>query len=307
MKILLTGAAGQLGVELRPVLEGFGQLVSVDRVAPANELQAVCLDLGDFGRLEALLEKLRPDLVVNAAAYTAVDQAESEAESAFRINAELPACLARWAFHSGSLVVHYSTDYVFPGESDRPYRETDPTGPLNVYGESKLAGEVEIAATGCRHLLLRTSWVYSSHGNNFVRTMVRLARERDSLSVVDDQVGRPTWARNLARVSGDLLARVRQQPAESELLGTWHYCDNGTVSWYDFALAIFREAQANGMLERIPKVQGVSSQEYPQAAQRPRYSVLDTAAISTRFGIVPAALEASLEACLEEMRTHEQS
>ncbi len=151
--------------------------------------------------MEILLNRMQPDLIVNAAAYTAVDRAETESEAAFRINAELPGCLARWYARNDRLLLHYSTDYVFSGEAREPYREDAPTGPLNVYGESKLAGEWAITASGCRHLVLRTSWVYSGHGNNFVLTMLRLARERPTLSIVADQIGCPTWARNLARVS----------------------------------------------------------------------------------------------------------
>lgn len=302
MKVLLTGASGQLGQELAPCLQTLGEVVRVDRAAADDDRQTLQQDLGDLGRVEILLNRTRPDLVVNAAAYTAVDRAEEDSVAAFRINAELPGCLARWSQRNGCRLVHYSTDYVFSGESQRPYRETDPTGPLNVYGESKLAGERAIADSGCRHLVLRTSWVYSGQGNNFLLTMLRLARERPSLSVVADQVGCPTWARNLARVTGRLIAALGR---DDDRVGTWHYCDSGVVSWYDFARAIFTEAYAAGLLERLPETTAVPSSGFPQAARRPLFSVLDTSAICRDFGIEPATLEASLRSCIEGMKKHD--
>lgn len=302
MRVLLTGASGQLGQELAPRLQTLGEVVRVDRAVGGDDRQTLQQDLGDLNRVEILLNRTRPDLVVNAAAYTAVDRAEEDSTAAFRINAELPGCLARWSQRNGGLLVHYSTDYVFSGESERPYRETDPTGPLNVYGESKLAGERAIADSGCRHLVLRTSWVYSGRGNNFLLTMLRLARERPSLSIVADQVGCPTWARNLARVTGRLIAALGRDDGR---VGTWHYCDSGVVSWYDFARAIFTEAHAAGLLERLPQTTAVPSSGFPQAARRPLYSVLDTSAIRRDFGIEPAAFEASLRSCIEDMKKHE--
>jgi len=213
MKILLTGSSGQLGQELLPHLQVLGEVIRVDRAVPAGDHETMQVNLEDLNRLEVLVNRSMPDLVVNAAAYTAVDRAETEYVTAFRVNADLPGCLARWAARNDRLLVHYSTDYVFNGESDRPWRESDPTEPLNTYGESKRAGEWQVAASGCRHLLLRTSWVYSGHGNNFVLTMLRLARERNALSIVADQVGCPTWARNLARVTQRMLAAVREDAA----------------------------------------------------------------------------------------------
>jgi dTDP-4-dehydrorhamnose reductase len=305
MKILLTGASGQLGQELLPRLQALGEVTSVDRVIEGLDRQArqtLKQDLGDLNRVEVLLNRLRPDLVVNAAAYTAVDRAEEDYVTAFRINADLPGSLARWAQRSGGLLVHYSTDYVFSGEARQPYREDDPTGPLNTYGESKRAGEWQIVASGCRHLLLRTSWVYSGHGNNFVLTMLRLARERRALSIVCDQVGCPTWARNLSRVSAQMISAVREDVATARRQGTWHYCDSDAVSWYDFAQAIFAAALSAGLLERLPELTAVPSSGFAQAAERPLYSVLDTSAIRRDFGIEPAELGPSLRACIEEMK-----
>jgi dTDP-4-dehydrorhamnose reductase len=302
MKILLTGASGQLGQELLPGLQALGEVTRVDRTVEGRDRQSLEQDLGDLNRAETLLNRLRPDLVVNAAAYTAVDRAEQDSDTAFRVNAELPGCLARWLQRNGGLLVHYSTDYVFSGAAARPYREDDPTGPLNVYGESKRAGEWQIAASACRHLLLRTSWVYSAHGNNFVLTMLRLARERNALSIVADQVGCPTWARNLARVTTRMISAVREDAAAARRQGIWHYCDSGAVSWYDFAQAIFAAALSAGLLERLPELTAVPSSGFPQAAERPLYSVLDTSAIRRDFGIEPAQFGPSLRACIEEMK-----
>lgn len=299
MRVLLTGASGQLGQELLPRLQALGEVVQVDRAVGGDDRRTLQQDLADLDRVELLLNSARPDLVVNAAAYTEVDRAEQDSAAAFRINSDLPGCLARWSQRNGCLLVHYSTDYVFSGESDRPWRESDPTGPLNVYGQSKLAGERAIAESGCRHLVLRTSWVYSGHGSNFVLTMLRLARERPALSIVADQVGCPTWARNLAQVTERLISAVGENPGR---LGTWHYCDSGILSWYDFAQAIFAAAQSAGLLERLPKTTAVPSSGFPQAARRPLYSVLDTSAIRREFGIEPAGFASSLRSCIEEMK-----
>jgi dTDP-4-dehydrorhamnose reductase len=306
MNILLTGASGQLGQELLPRLKLLGQVSCVDRAVAAGDSETLREDLADLKGVETLLNRTRPDLIVNAAAYTAVDRAETESKPAFRINAELPDCLARWCTRNDRLLMHYSTDYVFSGEAREPYREDASTGPLSVYGESKLAGEWAITASACRHLVLRTSWVYSGHGNNFVLTMLRLARERPALSIVADQVGCPTWARNLARVSAALLKRVAEEPAGFDRWGIWHYCDSGVVSWYDFAQAIFDAALEAGLLDRLPGMTAVPTAGFPQAATRPLYSVLDTSAIHEAFGIEPANLRASLRECIGEITNNDE-
>ena len=307
MKILLTGSAGQLGRELRPMLARMGDVTCVDRAPPGAAGEALQQDLSDLDSMEGLLERLQPDLIVNAAAYTAVDQAEADAEAVFRVNAELPDCLARWSRGQDALLVHYSTDYVFSGDARKPYRETDPTGPLSVYGESKLSGERAIAARGCRHAVLRTSWVYSGHGSNFVLSMLRLARERPRLGIVADQVGCPTWARNLAGVTTRVVRQMTDKAGETRRHGTWHYCDSGVVSWYDFARVIFDTARSIGLLDDAPETDALTSAQYPQAAVRPSYSVLDTSAISREFGIEPAGLEDSLKSCLEELKKHDKA
>lgn len=302
MNIMLAGSSGQLGQELLPGLERLGTVTLVDRADGAPGRRTVKQDLADLNQVEILLNRTRPDIIVNAAAYTAVDQAENENAVAFRLNAELPGCMARWAERNDRIVVHYSTDYVFPGTADRPYRESDATEPLNVYGESKLGGEWAVARSGCRHLILRTSWVYSSLGNNFVLTMLRLARERPELSIVGDQTGCPTWARNLADVSCRMIERIIANNGDHKCQGLFHYCDDGVVNWYDFARAIFEQARTIGLLDSIPRTHRVNSSEFAQLAERPLYSVLDTGRIGEECGIVPASLEESLRQCLQEIK-----
>ena len=304
MNILLTGSSGQLGRELLPLLRRQGTVTGLDRVVAGGDDATLPLDLADLEQVEIILNRMRPDLVVNAAAYTAVDRAEADRETAFGVNAELPGCLARWARRNDCLLLHYSTDYVFSGDGKVPYPENAPTGPLNVYGESKLAGEKAVTGSSCRHLLLRTSWVYSGHGNNFVLTMLRLARTRPSVKIVADQTGCPTWARNLARVSTALLDQAGT--AATGRSGIWHYCDRDAVSWYDFAREIFTAALELGLLASVPATTAVMTSEFPQAAKRPLYSVLDTSAIREDFGIEPSALHGSLRACIEELKTHDE-
>ncbi|MEE8339735.1 MAG: dTDP-4-dehydrorhamnose reductase [Xanthomonadales bacterium] len=302
MNILLTGAAGQLGQELLPLLDPLGTVTTVDRnIASVVSPQCLDLDLSDLNRVEILLNRLRPDLVVNAAAYTAVDQAENDSEPAFRMNADLPGCIARWVERNGRLLFHYSTDYVFDGQADQPYRETDETCPINVYGESKLAGEWAVTASKCRFIVLRTSWVYSAHGSNFVLSMLRLARERSELRIVSDQTGCPTWARNLAGVSVKVLGRLAKYKTDSKNDGLYHYCDNTISSWYEFAVSIFNTASGLGLLDEIPRMLPLKSSQYPQIAQRPGFSVLDTAAIRETFGVESMGLNESLAACLQEI------
>jgi dTDP-4-dehydrorhamnose reductase len=306
MKILLTGASGQLGRELLPELVKLGQVTCVDRDVQPEDGSTLQRDLGDPDQLETTLEQLCPDVIVNAAAYTAVDPAEDAPDTAFNVNAVLPERLALWAKAHGALLLHYSTDYVFAGDSGRPYREGDRAEPINVYGRSKLAGEQAIMSSGCRHIILRTSWVYSGHGNNFLLTMLRLGAERSSLGVVCDQTGCPTWARNLAQVSRKVIDRIYSTPGDDSLNGLYHYCDAGRVSWFDFAHMIFTAARVNGLLQMLPELTSISSAEFPQNAERPKYSVLDVSLAKRQFGIEQVGLEESLSICLEELRDEQK-
>jgi len=279
MKFLLTGRTGQLGRELEMVLGTLGELIACGRS-----------DM-DFSRpraLPALIRRHRPDVIVNAAAYTAVDRAQTESKLAHLVNAEAVAVLAEEARRSRALLIHYSTDYVFDGAATRPYRESDPAAPLGVYGLSKLAGEAEIVASGARHLILRTSWVYSAHGSNFVLTMLRLARERPQLRVVDDQSGAPTWSRDLAAAT---LAALRG-PAPLE--GLYHVSSAGQTTWWGFASRILQLAGLH------TPVAPIGTDQYPTAARRPAYSVLDSQRYrqSTGFAIGPWDLR--LEAFMQD-------
>ena len=301
MKILLTGAAGQLGSELLPILSAHGRVTATDRSTPApvpGDWQG--LDIIDGAKLEDLLNRLRPALIVNTAAYTAVDQAETDPQTAFDVNAELPGRLARWAKQNDARLIHYSTDYVFDGKAAMPYLETDVPDPQNVYGESKLAGERAIEATGCEHVTLRTSWVYSSHGKNFVLSMLDLARKGLSLKVVDDQQGCPTWARNLALASNAVIEHWQASGVDHQS-GVFHYCDDRILSWHGFSRAIFKLAVSAGMLKSEPDLTPVASAEFPQPAKRPKWSVLNASRIDRVFNIRPASFDQALLAVINEV------
>ncbi len=281
MTILLLGANGQLGQELRRALAPLGTIVATTRSGALPDGSAC--EVADFDQpasLAALLDRVQPTVVVNAAAYTAVDRAESDRDAAFRANAEAPGVLAQWCAQAGVPLVHYSTDYVFDGQGTRPYREDDATAPLGVYGASKLAGEQAIRAAGGRHLIFRTAWVYASHSANFLRTMLRVGAERDVLRVVADQVGTPTPAALIADVTAQALQH------DGALSGTWHLTAKGETSWHGFAEAIFAEAVTTGVLPRAPKVEAITTAEYPTPAKRPAYSHLDVAKLEQDFGVV---------------------
>jgi dTDP-4-dehydrorhamnose reductase len=302
--ILLLGAAGQVGFELHRALLALGPVTAATRDGrlPGGQSCRVA-DLGDPGALAGLLREVAPAIVVNAAAYTAVDRAESERVLAFRVNAEAPAALARAAAECGALLVHYSTDYVFDGRSDRPWREDDPVAPLGVYGESKLAGERAVREAGGAHLILRTAWVYAARGRNFLNTMLRLAAEREVLGVVDDQIGAPTSARLIAAATLHCLERWRFANARdrARMQGLFHLAAAGRTSWHGFAQAIFEGALAAGLLERSPRLEAIPSSAYPSAARRPAHSVLDTAKLAETFAIHLPDWRAGLELTLAEL------
>jgi dTDP-4-dehydrorhamnose reductase len=305
MKILLTGAAGQLGTELLPLISKWGQVLATDRMLPSSDPSNwLKLDISDGDALENELNRFNPDLIVNTAAYTAVDQAEAEPQTAFLVNAELPDRLATWTKTNNSRLIHYSTDYIFNGEGNKPYLESDQPGPLSIYGESKLEGERCVTRSACVHATLRTSWVYSSHGKNFVLTMLALARKGLSLKIVDDQKGCPTWARNLALAS-DQVIKCWQESGVDDRQGVFHYCDDRTVSWYGFAQEVFRQAVSAGLLDTEPELTPVPSKEFPQPAKRPHWSVLDTGKIRNQFGISPVSFMQSIQDVLTEIKSRE--
>lgn len=296
MRLLVLGGNGQVGRELLRALAPLGEVVATTRsgeLADGRRCETADFDAPDS--LPALLDRLQPQWVINAAAYTAVDRAEVDADAAQRANARAPGVLAHWCAQAGVPLLHYSTDYVFDGSATQPYREDDPTAPLGVYGSSKLAGEDAIRSSGARHAILRTAWVYAAHGRNFLRTMLRLAGERDELRVVADQIGAPTPAAWIADATAQVIASGL--PAA----GTWHLVAAGETSWHGFAEAIMQDALAAGLLARRPRVLPITTADYPTPARRPAYSVLDTAKLRRDFGIVPPDWRDGLQAVLGEL------
>ncbi|WP_329759518.1 dTDP-4-dehydrorhamnose reductase [Stenotrophomonas geniculata] len=296
MTVLVFGGNGQVGQELLRALAPLGKVVATTRSGQLPDGSAC--EMADFGQpdsLSALLDRLQPSVVVNAAAYTAVDRAEQEVDAAFAANAQAPGVIARWCAAHGVPLVHYSTDYVFDGQGRAPYREDEPTAPLGVYGTSKRDGEDAVRLAGGRHLIFRTAWVYASHGANFLRTMLRVGSEREQLRVVADQIGTPTPAALIA----DVTAQALQHPGH--LSGTWHLTASGQTSWHGFAEAIFAEALANGVLAKVPVVEAIPSSEYPTPAKRPAWSVLDNRKLQQDFGIVLPAWQDGLKRVMAEI------
>ena len=295
MRLLLLGGDGQVGHELRRSLAPLGEVVTTTRSGRLAEDGSACetLDLAQLDAIEPLLRRVRPDHVVNATAYTAVDRAESEPELALAINAQAPERLAQLCAANGIGLIHYSTDYVFDGQGSRPYLETDPTGPISAYGRSKLAGEEAIRASGAEHLILRTAWVYATRGHNFLRTMLRLGGEREELRVVADQHGSPTPAWLLA----DAAAQVLRQGLKQS--GVRHLVAGGQTSWHGFAEAIFEEAHARGLIARRPWVEPIATADYPTPARRPAYSVLDSGRLQAEYGLQVPHWRAALTATLD--------
>lgn len=298
MKILLLGANGQVGHELLRSLGSLGDVVATTRSGALNDEECETADFDQPESLPALIHRVSPDIVVNAAAYTAVDRAESDPEAAFRANAEAPGKLAQACAARDAMLVHYSTDYVFDGQGTRPYREGDPTAPLGVYGASKLAGERAIEASGCRRLIFRTAWVYGNHGANFMRTMLRLAAEREELRVVADQIGTPTPAAVIADVTAWIIG------SSSQACGTFHLTARGQASWHAFAAEIFEGAQRHGLLAKVPRVLPIATADYPTPARRPAYSCLDTSALQDTFGIALPDWKQALDQVLVAASTH---
>jgi len=286
MKLLILGCKGQLGWELQRSLAPLGQVVALERDASSN-VDGLCGDLSQPDALAETVRRVAPHVIVNAAAYTAVDKAESDVETAMRVNAAAPAVLARVAADLGAWIVHYSTDYVFDGSSDLPWKEDDTTGPLSVYGASKLAGEEGVRAS-LQHVILRTSWVYGARGGNFARTMLRLAATRETLQVVNDQFGAPTGADLLADITAHIVrSAVHSETKGAALAGTYHAAADGCTTWFDYAnYAIAQARIAHPALKIVAKeVLPVPSSQFPVAARRPHNSRLDTRKLRETFGL----------------------
>lgn len=289
MKILLIGTTGQVGSELQQTLSDIGEVISLSRSE---------LDLSDRQQIQQQIERNKPDVIVNAAAYTAVDKSETEPDLAMAINAHAPKAIAIAANNIGARVLHISTDYVFDGQNHTPYLETDPTNPLGVYGKSKLLGEQGVRENCDRHIIFRTAWVYGSRGHgNFVKTMLRLGAEREELKVVADQIGSPTWSYDIASAIANLLAKSVR---DSGINGTYHYSNSGVASWYDLAIATFTEAKQLGFPLKIERVLPISTAEFPTATQRPPYSVLSKAKIVAALQAHPPHWRESLQQMLAE-------
>ena len=287
--ILLIGCNGQVGKELQQILPSSGNIISLARPT---------VDLAQPDTLCSVIRSNQPQIIINAAAYTAVDKAESEPELASAINAIAPLIIAQESQKLGAFLIHISTDYVFDGNGYRPYLETDATNPLSVYGKTKLAGEEAIRETCAHHLILRTAWVYGTFGkNNFVKTMLRLGAERQELRVVADQIGNPTWAQDIATVIAQMIPQLTP-----EISDTYHYTNSGVASWYDFAVAIFEEAQQLGFPLKVERIVPITTAEYPTPARRPAYSVLACRKISAILETYPPHWRERLRQMLTDLK-----
>ncbi|MDT4328996.1 dTDP-4-dehydrorhamnose reductase [Methylomonas sp. LWB] len=295
MKILLFGKNGQVGWELQRSLAPLGELVALDRHS-----RDYCGDLADAAGIADTIRRLAPDAIVNAAAYTAVDKAESDAETAQSINASAPQVIAEQARLCGAWLVHYSTDYVFDGSGERPWLEDDAVNPLGIYGRSKLAGEQAIQASGAKHLIFRTSWVYAARGNNFAKTMLRLAREREQLAVIADQIGAPTGAELIADVTAHALRATVCKP---DVSGVYHLASAGATSWHAYAQHVFSVARQHGEILKAAEadVKAIATSEYPTAAQRPLNSRLNTQKLQTTFNLQMPDWQMGVERMLAEI------
>jgi dTDP-4-dehydrorhamnose reductase len=300
MNILLLGKGGQVGWELQRALSAMGEVTALDFDTPgpaqAPDLRA---DFSQPEQVAAIVRAVRPDVIVNAAAHTAVDKAESEPDLARAINATTPALLAHEAAKLGALLVHYSTDYVFDGSGETPRDETAPTAPLSVYGQTKLEAEQAIVTSGCRHLIFRTSWVYAARGGNFAKTMLRLAAERDQLKVISDQVGAPTGADLLADVTAHAIRAVSDRP---DLLGLYHLVAQGYTSWHEYARFVIEWARAHGVPIQVQPqaIEAIPTSAYPTPARRPLNSRLDTTRVSRALGLTLPHWQQGVERMLIE-------
>lgn len=299
MKLLLLGRNGQVGWELQRSLAPLGELIALDRQGDAGG-QGLCGDLSRLDELARTVRALRPDVIVNAAAHTAVDKAESEHGQARLLNARAPQVLAREAAQIGALLVHYSTDYVFDGSGSAARKETEATAPLSVYGSSKLEGEQLIQASGCRHLIFRTSWVYAARGGNFAKTMLRLAQEREALSVIDDQWGAPTGADLIADVTAHAIRQLQRQPGDQ---GLYHLVAGGETTWHAYASHVIARARelAPDRPWKVQRIAAVPTSAFPTPAQRPHNSRLNTDRLQQTFGLRLPHWQAGVDRMLQEI------
>jgi dTDP-4-dehydrorhamnose reductase len=295
MRLLVTGATGQVGWELARSLMPLGEVIAVDRTR---------CDLSRPETIAPLVREIRPDVIVNAAAYTAVDKAEKEEDLATVVNGTSVGDLAEEARKAGALLIHYSTDYVFDGSKAVPYVENDPPNPINAYGRSKLAGEIAIRETGCDHVILRTTWVYAARGQNFVKTILHLAREREELNIVADQFGAPTSARAIADATAHIVHCARQERITKGFAScTCHFTSAGATSWHAFAEAIVQSATRHGLFDpkRTPRINPISTRAYPLPAARPANSCLDCGRLRNRFGIVQTDWQQALDLVVQDI------
>ena len=295
MRVLLFGKGGQLGWELQRSLAPLGELLALDRTGASG----LCGDLTNLSGIADTVRRVAPDVIVNAAAYTAVDKAESEPELAWTINALAPCIMADEAQKLGAWLVHYSTDYVFDGHGNHPWQENDATGPLSVYGQTKLEGEQAVASCA-KHLIFRTSWVYAARGGNFAKTMLRLAKERDQLRIIDDQHGAPTSAELIADLSAHALRSIQDQ---TQLAGLYHLAAAGETSWYDYARFVIEQARQAGQSIRVQPqaIEPISTRDYPTPARRPLNSRLATQKLQAAFGLTLPKWQAGIKRMLAEI------
>lgn len=284
MKILITGCNGQVGHCLVKQLEGKAEVLAVDKEQ---------LDITDQATVFSAVSEFVPDYIINAAAHTAVDKAEEEVELSFAINRDGPKYLAEAAESCGAVMLHISTDYVFDGTGEAPYQESDTVGPQGVYGESKLAGEQAVAQACAEHLILRTAWVFGEHGNNFVKTMLRLGQDRDALSIVGDQIGGPTYAGDIASALITMIEYIEKEGTPQ--WGVYHFSGMPYVSWYEFAEQVFASAKNQSVLAYVPTLSSILTSDYPTPAKRPANSCLDCQKIEQQFGIKPSDWQVSLD------------
>ncbi|MFA5983895.1 MAG: dTDP-4-dehydrorhamnose reductase [Methylococcaceae bacterium] len=291
MKILVTGSQGQVGWELARALLPFGDIIAADRDF---------MDLSNLAVLRQTLQQIKPDIIVNAAAYTAVDKAESDQDAAFVLNTKVPEIMAEEAAKNRTLLIHYSTDYVFDGSKATAYNEADSTNPINVYGQSKLAGEQAIQSTDADYLIFRTSWVYGLRGQNFVNTILRLAAEREELNIVADQIGAPTWARLIAETTSLVLKQVLQEQIQGSFSsGIYNLTATGSTSWHAFAQAIVELARQQGADLKVQQINPIPTEAYPVPANRPKNSHMSTALLEQRFNLLMPAWETALKLCMQ--------